>query len=900
MRAREEPEGSKVGGLKKVWPAALVLLVGLIGTALCAYSSQSAAAAAKQEAFEFTCGEIQEKISDRLHAHEWILSSAAAFLEHRGGVTREDWRRFTERLRLGQKLPGIQGTGFSLLVPPQGLAQHTQEIRAEGFPDYQVWPPGEREVYTAVVYLEPFSERNLRAFGYDMFSEPVRREAMERARDQRAAALSGKVHLVQETEAAVQAGALMYAPVYRKEMPRETLAQRRAALVGWACSPYRMTDLMQGILGAESQQAVHLQVYDGDPTPGSLLHDSGSSGDALPGSGPGSTWEGRIVLAGRPWTLRCAKIPVPGIATDYLEAWIVLLSGSFISLLLSWLLFNLSTTRARALEMAEELTAELGQKSEEASYQRWRLACALEGTQAGTWEWNVQTGATVINERWAQLIGYTLDELAPFSLKTWEAHTHPDDLKRAVELLERHCAGELPHYECEFRMKHKDGRWIWVLDNGRVMTRTAEGEALLMFGTHIDCTARKRLEEERRALEVQVQQTQRLESLGVLAGGIAHDFNNLLQGIQGNADLAYDELPSHSRLRPFLSAIIKACSHAMGLTTQMLAYSGKGHFTLEILNLNTLVSEMSTLLESSTSKRVGLKRDLGDDLPAIEADAAQIRQVVMNLVTNASEAIGEESGLSSIRTSTIQCERAFLERVQLEPPLSEGRYVCLEVSDTGCGMDEETKAKVFEPFFTTKFTGRGLGLAAVQGIVRGHKGAIWIESQPGVGTTVKVLFPALDQRLEPSQPRARPDSHWRGGGIVLVVDDDEMIRDLATTALEQLGFSTLEAEDGAEAVALFRERHAEIKCVLLDLMMPNMGGAEAFEELRKIRAEVPVILSSGYSEEKSTEQLGGRLAGFLQKPYRLAALKQKLQEVLGGRGSSESSRRLGALGESLR
>ena len=429
--------------------------------------------------------------------------------------------------------------------------------------------------------------------------------------------------------------------------------------------------------------------------------------------------------------------------------------------------------------------------------------------------------------------------------------------------------------------------WEWLeAPNGRVyqvydypFTDTDGSQLVLELG--IDITERKRAEEERRNLEAQVQHAQKLESLGVLAGGIAHDFNNILTGLLGNADLAAADLPSHSPIRRLLHEIQKAGRRAADLTAQMLAYSGKGRFVVEDTDINALVEDMSSLLESSTSKKVRLSYDLSADLPAVRADATQLRQIVLNLVSNASEAVGDKAGLVRVCTQTSDCDRPFLDAALPDGELVEGRYVTIEVRDTGCGMDDETKARIFDPFFTTKFTGRGLGLAAVRGIVRGHKGAILVESELGTGTTFKVLLPALDHPAE-AVATGTKENDWHGTGTILVVDDEEMIRTVAARMLERAGLSVLTASDGIEAIELLRERRREIDCVLLDLKMPRMDGEETFEEIRKISDGVPVILTSGYSQLESEERFAGKgLAGFIQKPYSMTALREKLAQFLG-------------------
>jgi PAS domain S-box-containing protein len=406
-------------------------------------------------------------------------------------------------------------------------------------------------------------------------------------------------------------------------------------------------------------------------------------------------------------------------------------------------------------------------------------------------------------------------------------------------------------------------------------------EGLLVTAAVRDISARQRIEEEHRKLEAQMRHTQKLESLGVLAGGIAHDFNNLLTAILGYADLARLQLPP-SPARDCIDQVVSGARRAGELTNQMLVYAGKSRFALQSADLSEVVRQMADLLKVSVSKKAVAVCELADDLPPIEADPAQLRQVVMNLIINASESLGDREGTITVRTGTRAWDGGPVPEGYPGGNLPGGRYVYLEVSDTGCGMSPETRARIFDPFFTTKFTGRGLGLAAVLGIVRGHQGSIQVTSAPGRGTIFRVLFP-LQQALsaEPAAAPAAPD--WRGRGTVLVVDDEDAIRVLAGRMLESLGFAVLTARDGREAVALFAARADEITAVLLDLTMPGLDGVETFRELRRLRADVKVVLSSGYGEKEVAVRLGGeKPAGFVAKPYRVEELRQAMRDALDG------------------
>ncbi len=399
----------------------------------------------------------------------------------------------------------------------------------------------------------------------------------------------------------------------------------------------------------------------------------------------------------------------------------------------------------------------------------------------------------------------------------------------------------------------------------------------------VDHTERKQADEERERLEVQVRHTQKLESLGVLAGGIAHDFNNMLVSILGNADLALLKLPPAAPGREHIGAIEQAARRAADLCRQMLAYSGKGKFVIESLDISQVVREMGHMLEVSVSKKAPIRYQLADSLPAVDADPTQLRQIILNLIVNASEAIGDENGIISITTGVMDCDAAYLKNTYVGEDLPRGRYVFVEVSDTGCGMDDETREKLFDPFFSTKFAGRGLGMSAVLGIVRGHGGTIKIYSELGRGSTFKVLLPASARPADHApEPEEAGSERWRVRGSVLLVDDDESVRQVGEAMLKHAGFTVFTASDGDEALQVFREHADEIRCVLLDLTMPRMDGEECFRELRRVRGDVCVVLSSGYNAQDVSQRFVGKgLAGFIQKPYRYENMAAVLREVLG-------------------
>jgi two-component system, cell cycle sensor histidine kinase and response regulator CckA len=407
----------------------------------------------------------------------------------------------------------------------------------------------------------------------------------------------------------------------------------------------------------------------------------------------------------------------------------------------------------------------------------------------------------------------------------------------------------------------------------RLQSRSASAGAFQVLNERIEQLSkeiqrRRQAEADRKRLETQLLQAQKLESLGVLAGGIAHDFNNILTGVIGYCDLARLELQADSEAASFLGEAVNGARQAAELTQQLLAYSGKGKFAVASVRLTDLVTSTTRLLEISISKQCVLRLDLMADQPYCQADTSQMRQVIMNLIINASDAIGDRSGVIAVTTGAVWCEREYLATGFAAPELAEGLYATLEVSDTGVGMSAETQARIFDPFFTTKFTGRGLGLAAVMGIVRSHGGAIRVYSEVGKGTTFKLLLPALAAELPETVPVAPAPLGTRQH--VIVADDEERIRALARHMLERLGYTVTLAADGRSAVSEYAERQEENPLVLLDLTMPHLDGPGALREIRSLRPDARVVLMSGYSEQAAMDKhLGRGVLGFLQKPFRM-------------------------------
>ena len=513
------------------------------------------------------------------------------------------------------------------------------------------------------------------------------------------------------------------------------------------------------------------------------------------------------------------------------------------------------TLRGRAEKVMTETEAELVETLNSLPVHVWSAKISDDG------EYRPRRMSTVL----AGISGRPLD-FFDGSPEAWLQVIHAEDRPRLAEMIEEVLAGRREKADFEYRLVRADGAIRYMSDSVRT-TYVESGRRL--DGVSRDVTEVKESEEERLRLEERFQQAQKLDSLGVLAGGIAHDFNNLLVAMLGHARLAEEDLPPESPIQHNLKSVIKAARQAGELCGQMLAYAGKVPIDTKAIELDEIVEEIGELLRASIPSSTLIRYSFDKEVPCLRGDASQVRQVALNLMTNASESIGENGGEIMLRVQTTEYDSAGLAEMEFSEALEPGPYVVLTVSDTGCGMDGSIRTKIFEPFYTTKFAGRGLGLAAVVGIVRGHGGALRIESEIGQGSSISVIFPALDGAAATEADVAGDESRpWRGAMKVLLVEDEEAARELARIVLERSGIEVVEATDGVEALAIFRLQPEIFDCVLLDLTMPNMDGVETYARLQKIRPDIPVILCSGYPESAAYARFADLgLSGFLKKPY---------------------------------
>jgi PAS domain S-box-containing protein len=501
-----------------------------------------------------------------------------------------------------------------------------------------------------------------------------------------------------------------------------------------------------------------------------------------------------------------------------------------------------------------------------------QLTLAIEGSHAGLWDWHIDRKEVTINEAWANLLGCTVAELTPFSIEKWNDRRHPEDLTRSDALLQQHLAGQTPYYECEERLKHKAGHWVWVLGRGRVTERDATGSPIRVTGTHLDITQRKKL-------EADLIQAQKMESIGRLAGGVAHDFNNLLMAIGGNADLALLDVPADHPAHREIKNIQLATRHAASLTRQLLTFARRQVVEPEVLNVNAVVEDLTQMLQRLIGEDTELLVHSAAEAGWVRIDPGQMEQVIVNLVVNARDAM-PEGGRIMIRTSNVALDAPVARQIG---GLTPGGYVSIAVSDTGEGMSDEVRAHIFEPFFTTKDPGKGtgLGLATCFGIVRQNRGHIHFASDTGRGTTFTVYLPRVDEVQAPAEAPDNGSTFERGTETILLAEDDGAVRETIERLLRSQGYDVIPVADGQAALDALRAREGRIHLLVTDVIMPGMSGLRLVEEVQRAYADVKLLCVSGYPTRAGVEQLVSKPGvQFLQKPFAAVDLAAKVRKTL--------------------
>lgn len=523
------------------------------------------------------------------------------------------------------------------------------------------------------------------------------------------------------------------------------------------------------------------------------------------------------------------------------------------------------------------------QAHEERARQLEQLANSVEAVL-----WIADAGdaphTTFVSPAAEALLGRSPQQLVG-SPKRWLACVHSEDRHRVEASRRFLLEGHSDSFEEEYRVVLPGGEVRWLLEKARVDPDSVRGERRV-YGVATDVTEQRKAEEERRLLDEKLLHKQKLESLGVLAGGVAHEFNNLLLAVIGNAEMGlHVARREDGEVARALEEILCAGQRAAVLSRQMLAYSGRGGLERRPLRLDRLVENTHSMLELAAGKSARLEVTIEPELPSVLADAEQIKQVLINVVTNAGEALGESGGAVRVSVGVRECRGDELENPFLGTPLAPGSYLTLEVVDDGEGMDPTTLERLFDPFFSTRFPGRGLGMSAVLGVLQGHGGGINVESRRGLGTRVEVLLPVIEGEAVPDREIRASGESFEGREPVLVIDDEAVIRELASKMLARLGLEAVCVASGVEGLELLRGNPRRFSAVILDLTMPRMTGAEALEQIRKEAPDLPVIICSGYGRREMTERLGSAMPELvLHKPFRLEHLRIVMRKALADSG----------------
>ena len=721
--------------LKNVWKALVFLMASLAITFGAALFTAREETVKEKNEFALMSAEIRTKISVRLHAHAQLLQTGSAFFAASDTVTRKEWKIFNNRAKIQLHLPGIEGLGYAIIVPKRNLERHVEQIRGEGFPGFAVKPSGDRPVYTAIIYLEPFSGRNLRAFGYDMFTEPTRRKAMEQARDSDVAMLSGKVTLVQETNKNRQTGTLMYVPVYRHNMPVTTVDQRRKAIVGWVYSPYRMNDLMQGILGqydVGKNERIHLQIYDDSISANTLLFNNQTNTILAGDDAPTRTVSLPIVFNGKKWILHCTQShEQSAVGSKVLFIFTIGFAMSLLVFALSLALFN---TYSRAQQIARKLMLDLKDSDE-------RFKILLNSAAEGIYGLDLNGNCTFSNTASYQILGYeSSEQLVGKNMHVLIHHSQADG--RSMD--EENC---LIHRSFQHGHRvHVDDEVFWRADgtcfpaeywsNPILIEGKIEGSVITFF----DITERKL--SENRLMEARFEAERANKAKSNFLSRISHELRTPMNSILGFA-----QLMDMSELNPMLQKgvkhILKSGKHLLELINDVLdissVESGKISFIWESVDLKEVISDVVEIVHPEAFMRhLTFEIEASDtaDVP-IMADRRRLKQVLLNFVNNAVK-YNREGGVVTIKTEMIQTDPPGISSVRIS------------VSDSGIGITPENLGQLFQPFERigaemTSIEGTGLGLTVVKSLVESMGGSVGAESVYEVGSTFWMELPQVEE-----------------------------------------------------------------------------------------------------------------------------------------------------------
>lgn len=869
---------------------AVVCLVGLTLSAVVARELHERDRALARTQFERTATGLWANLRAMVREQTGVLDFVAGLFEASQEVEPEEFAVFARRVLRNH--PALAGMGWAPRVTREeraGFEARAREAGAEGFGIFERDEHGERvpapdrDEHFPVMYSAPDRHAST-VVGFDLASEPLRAETLAQARDSGQQVTTARIAL--EPKEAPRTGVLIIEAVYGAGPRPATIEARRAALLGFCTAVLDLDAAVTSTVGSSAVEGLSFELTDlsavgADRALGSYEEVGGrfqpGSLTAEPGLGQ---WSASLDLPGRSWAVTFTAGPTFEAAAP--RGWLVFGLGAFVTLAVG-LLMALTVRRASALAGISDRLAETNQSLEDEVRERRRTEQALRASQERLaeisdhirdvfWLYDVTSRQTIyVSRAFEDVWGIPAAEvLARPSLHMDSILPEDqDEARRGFLRMMRSPDGA----SREYRIRRPDGQVRLIEERGFAI-RHEDGHVLRVAGLAEDVTERRQATAQREALEERLRQVQKLESLGVLAGGVAHDFNNILMAILGNVDLALMRMPPGTPGRENIARIELAARSATELTSQMLAYAGRGQGHVEPVDLSALVEETATFLRTALSRRADLRLELGRDLPPVMADKSQLRQIAMNLMTNASDALTDGSGVIRAETGLMRVDGDFAASAHVSPELPHGDCVYLEVTDTGVGMEPDAIGRIFEPFYTTKATGRGLGLAATLGIVRSHRGAVRVTSEPGKGSTFRVVFPAAP-RVEAAPGAAAASPLADLTGMVLVVDDDAAVREVARGILESAGVRVLTAGDGREGVDTFALHCDEVTVVLLDMTMPIMGGEEAMREIRRLRSDARIIVMSGY-HEADLSPLGPGI-DFIVKPFRAAQLLDRVR-----------------------
>lgn len=826
-------------------------------------------------------------------------------------ISRTKFVRATERLE--ERIPGVRAFEWVAAVSRENRAAAEDNLRANyaphplGFTEVDsrgaLVAAADRAEYYPVTHVQPLAG-NERAVGYDLKSGPTL-AFLENARRTRQLVLTGPVSHVAGPAASDRLGVLMIWPVFRAALAGLSAEAESESFLGFVQAVVHVPDAFAATQARQPDPVLDVLVIDtgeSDPSKNILYHHlAGQPAPAGPIPSIAAfrdkfTREQTLAIGGREWNIFYRPHAHWIEAQLTLVPWVRAGGILIVTALLAGLVYTLNrrtdVIQREVVERTADLRSTQSRLEEDILHRNTVEAALLESRRqldslmhalpgmVYRCRYDQQMSVVFVSEGSFALTGATPEDFVQGRVHFRDL-IHPGDLDR-VRSVTREALDQHRDFETEYRLIHRaNGAEKWVLSRGRGI-KDAGGELQLIEGLAIDITARKKAEGESVALERKLLEGQKLESLGLLAGGVAHDFNNLLTAILGNAGLARLSLPpSAVSVETALRQIEIASQRAAELCRQMLAYAGKGRFVVEPTDLSLLIEGLRPLLKISVTHRASLLLELASGLPAVMGDATQLRQIAMNLVTNASDALGDLGGEIVVSTGFVRATAATFINAAAGADLPPGDYVYLEIRDTGHGMTPDVLAKIFDPFFTTKFTGRGLGLAAVLGIVRGHSGALCVDSAPDRGTSFR-LFLTPVQSTAPAPAGVSSATPWRSSAHVLVIDDDEPVREVTSAMLQSFGFKTSAAADGFAGLEMYRENPAAYDVVVLDLLMPGLDGESTLRELRGLRPDVRVLIISGYHEGDLLKRYSsGGPIGYLHKPFKRGALERALREVLG-------------------